>query len=253
MSLPRAVAAILAALLLARPGDARARDITGVREFPFDLIRGVREELRTEGILTFAAAGALAANSRFGESADFDDFRIARTLETHQPLGRDVTNAADVIGYPGVLMAAMAATYAGGWYGDNETAKEAGLLGFEALSLAGIQTLILKVSVDRLRPDETDRQAFPSGHTSASFALASLAGSRWGWKIGLPSSMLAAFVGYTRMERRNHYFSDVIFGAGLGIASGRAVYKGRRNAYPDRYAVSPYVSPFGAGLSVRFR
>ena len=126
------------------------------------------------------------------------------------------------------------------------------MLGFESLSLAGAQTLILKYSVRRLRPDKTDRAAFPSGHASASFALATVAASKWGWKVGVPACILASFVGFSRMENGSHYLSDVFFGAGLGIVSGRAAYKVRRQAHPDRYAFTPFVSPGGGGVAIFF-
>jgi len=157
-----------------------------------------------------------------------------------------------VIGYPLYLLPVMGATYFAGWYFDENSVQEFGLLGFEALSLAGIETEILKVSVRRLRPDTTDLAAFPSGHTSASFALATVAASQYGWGVGIPSCLLAGFVGYTRMESNKHYLSDVLFGAGVGIASGRAIYRFRRRTHPNRYAFIPFVSPNGGGVAVIF-
>jgi membrane-associated phospholipid phosphatase len=106
--------------------------------------------------------------------------------------------------------------------------------------------------VRRLRPDTTGLAAFPSGHTSASFSLATVAASKWGWKVGVPACLLVGFVGYTRMESNKHYLSDVLFGAGVGIVSGRAVYTVRRHAHPDRYAFAPFVSPSGGGVTVFF-
>lgn len=239
-------------ILLLSPSISGAADFSGLKELPPDLLHGAQEEVRPEGILTLLAAGAGAAISRYGHTAHTDDFRIADTLAINTPLGKRVTDFGAAIGYPAYLMPATVITYFAGSYFDSRPAQEFGLLGFEALSLSGIETLILKYSVHRLRPDLSDRAAFPSGHTAASFSLAAVAASQWGWKVGIPSFLLASFVGYTRMEGKNHYLSDVLFATGVGIASGRAVYKVRRRAHPDRYSFAPFVSPGGCGVAVVF-
>jgi len=232
--------------------EAAAAELRELREVPKDLWAGCKEEVRPEGLLTLLAAGGGASIARYGNTTNADDFRIADTLQRHTPFGKRAADAGAVIGYPVYLMAAMGTTYFSGWYFDAHPAQEFGLLGFEALTLAGLQTAILKVSVRRIRPDSTELDAFPSGHASASFSLAAVAASQWGWKVGVPACLLAGFVGYTRMESNRHYLSDVLFGAGVGITSGRAVYKVRRGAHPDRYAFAPFVSPGGGGVTVLF-
>lgn len=250
----RRLRATIGMLILLLPSSAagKAGVWSGVREYPGDMFHSLREELRPEGILTLLTAGAGASIARYGKTAHFDDFSAADTLPRNRPLGKAATDAGAVVGYPGYLLTAMAATYVAGGFFDAEQAREIGLLGFEALSLAGIQTLTLKFSVRRIRPDSTDLNAFPSGHASASFALAATAASKWGWRAGVPAFLTAGFVGYTRLESNKHYLSDVLFGAGLGIASGRAVFKVRRRAHPDRYAVAPFVFPGGGGVRVIF-
>lgn len=224
----------------------------GAREFTLDLAHSAREEARPEGILTLLAAGAAASAARYSKATAFDDFRVADSLSRSAPMGRRATDVGAVIGYPGYLMATAGAAYLAAWHYDSGPVQEYALLSFEALSLAGIQTLALKITVPRLRPDSTDLTAFPSGHTSASFSVAAVAASSGGWKAGVPAFLLASFVGYTRMESKKHYLSDVLFGAGLGIASGRAVYKVRRRGHPDRYTFAPYATPGGMGVQVFF-
>lgn len=246
----RAPALILLLLLL--PATAPAAELRELKEFPKDMWGSFKEEGKPEGLLTLLTAGAGASIARFGSRTYFDDFRVADTLQRNTPLGKRAVDFGAVIGYPVYLLPAAAGAYFAGSYFSADSSQEFGLMGFEALALAGLQTEILKVSVRRLRPDKTDFAAFPSGHTSASFALATVAASKWGWKIGVPACMLASFVGYTRMEGRSHYLSDVFFGAGLGIASGRAVYKFRKHAHPDRYVFAPFISPGGGGVTVAF-
>lgn len=239
-------------LILSWPSRVCAVNTGGLMQLPRDLLRGAREEVRPEGILTLLSFGAGASIARFGDSTYFDDFTIAGTLQRHATFGRRVTDFGAVVGHPAYLLPVMGATYAAGWYLGANSTREFGLLGVEALALAGLQTVALKISVNRLRPDSTDLAAFPSGHTSASFSLATVAATKWGWKVGVPACLFAGFVGYTRMESNKHYLSDVLFGAGLGIASGRAVYRVRKRAYPERYTMAPVFTPRSVGWAVNF-
>ncbi len=239
-------------LLLLLPSKAAAAEFGELREVPKDLWGGAKEEVRPEGLLTLLTAGAAASIARYGGTTAFDDYRVADALQRHPVMGKRATDFGAAIGDPLYLLPALALTYVAGKYSHQEPTQEFGVLGFEALALAGIETEILKVSVRRLRPDHTDLAAFPSGHASESFALATVAASQYGWKAGVPAYVLASFVGYTRMESNKHYLSDVLFGAGLGIACGRAVFKVRRRGHPDRYAFTPFVSPGGGGVAVFF-
>jgi membrane-associated phospholipid phosphatase len=80
-----------------------------------------------------------------------------------------------------------------------------------------------KFSVGRLRPDGSDSQSFPSGHTASAFATATVVQQHFGWKAGVPAYAFAAFVGESRMASNKHYLTDVMVGAGIGIAAGRTV------------------------------
>jgi membrane-associated phospholipid phosphatase len=104
----------------------------------------------------------------------------------------------------------------------------------------------LKVAVDRPRPDGS-HYSFPSGHTSSAFATATVLARRVGWKAGVPAYAMATYVAGSRLTENRHYLSDVLFGAGIGIVSGRAVTIGRGS---ERFALSPVVSHHGVGLSV---
>jgi hypothetical protein len=94
-----------------------------------------------------------------------------------------------------------------------------------ALGVTGGVTELLKVGMHRHRPDGTDDMSFPSGHTSAAFGCATLAnrnfdsidaleGVRPALKVA--NTVLAAGVGWARVEAGKHYPSDVLFGAALG-------------------------------------
>lgn len=83
----------------------------------------------------------------------------------------------------------------------------------------------IKFSVQRTRPDGT-RRSFPSGHSSTTFATATVLHRYFGWKLGAPSYALAAYVAASRVQSSKHYLSDVVFGATIGIVVGQAVTVG---------------------------
>jgi len=60
--------------------------------------------------------------------------------------------------------------------------------------------------------------SFPSGHVASSFAPAVYMWKRYGSKYGIPMTLAAGFVGYTRVEARKHHVHDVLAGAILGAA-----------------------------------
>jgi hypothetical protein len=106
-------------------------------------------------------------------------------------------------------------------------------------------TQALKVAVDRPRPDGA-RYSFPSGHSSSTFATATVLARHFGWKVGVPAYAMATYVASSRLTENQHFLSDVIFGAGLGIVSGRAVTVGHGK---ERFALGPMVVPGGAGVT----
>jgi membrane-associated phospholipid phosphatase len=210
------------------------------------VLSSVREQARPEGLLTLLAAGAAAG------AVHASDGSIQDSLQRSTPLGRRATDAGALIGNYALLLPAAGAGYLVGGLANASRAQEASLMTLEALTVAGVETEALKLAVRRERPDRSDRYSFPSGHASGSFAAATVAASEYGWKAGVPAFLVAGFVGYTRMEKNKHHLSDVLFGAGLGVSAGRAVYKTHRASHPERFAVVPYAAPGGGGVIVLF-
>lgn len=106
-------------------------------------------------------------------------------------------------------------------------------------------TYALKYSINRQRPNGGDH-SFPSGHTSASFQAASFIHKRYGLKYAIPAYLTATFVGYSRVESKAHYTSDVIAGAIIGTLSSlyfTTQYKG--------FEIKPISmnSGYGVGIS----
>ena len=115
-----------------------------------------------------------------------------------------------------------------------------------AQMLNGVLTTGLKVAVGRRRPTGSPH-AFPSGHTSATFASATILGDHFGWKAGLPAYATAGFVGWTRVRDRQHWLSDVVFGTAVGIIAGKTITSTHRHA---RWLVTPAIGRSGAAVYV---
>lgn len=87
-------------------------------------------------------------------------------------------------------------------------------------------TKILKVTFKEQRPDQSDNESFPSGHTAVAFTNASLLfyefkdANLWYASSGF---LFATATGVLRIANNKHYTSDVLAGAGIGLASGLIV------------------------------
>jgi membrane-associated phospholipid phosphatase len=79
------------------------------------------------------------------------------------------------------------------------------------------------LSVQRERPDGSDSYSFPSGHSASAFATAGVLLRHYGWKVGVPSTIVAGYVATARVHDNKHHLSDVIFGGAMGIAAERTV------------------------------
>jgi len=55
-------------------------------------------------------------------------------------------------------------------------------------------TQMVKLSVARTRPDGSNRNSFPSGHASGTFATATVLQGHYSWKVGIPAYAFASYV-----------------------------------------------------------
>ena len=119
----------------------------------------------------------------------------------------------------------------------------------DAQIVSGVITQTIKAAAHRTRPNGGNH-SFPSGHTSATFATASVIQQHYGWKAGAPLYALGAYVSVSRMVDNKHWASDVVFGTAIGIVSGRAASFGH---VPQRISVAPSVLPGGFAIVGSFR
>jgi len=76
----------------------------------------------------------------------------------------------------------------------------------------------LKSVIDEKRPNGSSK-SFPSGHTSAAFQGAAFIHKRYGLQYSIPAYIAATYVGYSRVESKNHFSHDVLAGAVIGTFS----------------------------------
>jgi membrane-associated phospholipid phosphatase len=107
-------------------------------------------------------------------------------------------------------------------------------------------TYAIKAATNRTRPNG-DPHSFPSGHASTSFATAMVLQEHFSWKLGVPAFAAAAYTAVSRVAANQHWASDVVFGAALGLASGRTVTIHLRES---RLSLAPLAVPGGGGVLV---
>ena len=115
----------------------------------------------------------------------------------------------------------------------------------QILSQAIVQSV--KVTVRRERPDASNNLSFPSGHSASAFATATVLQRHYGWKAGLPAYAFGSYVALARMAWNRHHATDVVMGAGLGIASARTV---TMNVGGSKFNLG--VQPQAGGASLNF-
>jgi membrane-associated phospholipid phosphatase len=155
----------------------------------------------------------------------------------------------DVLGAGAVLGSAALATYiVGRAKNDRRLAIVGADLVRAQLVNAGL-TYSIKFAVRRDRPDGGPL-SFPSGHSSAAFATATVLQRDLGWRVGAPAYGVAAYVAVSRLTENQHFLSDVIFGAAVGLVAGRAVTIRHGGC---TMVVVPVVAPGVSGFRVIWR
>ncbi len=108
----------------------------------------------------------------------------------------------------------------------------------------------LKYVVHEERPDHSDNQSFPSDTAALGFAPAQFLWDRYGWEYGAPAYAAALFVGYSRVEAKQHHVWDV--------AASAAIYFGYSKIFTTKFRnyniyTSLNATPDGAYISASYR
>jgi membrane-associated phospholipid phosphatase len=191
---------------------------------------------------TFAIVGAGALGAGVARPSDRSLARwVARAGES-----RAYTPIGSLLGNEWIQGGAAIATY---WIGSVQDSPELTHIGgdlIRAQMLNGVMTVGVKLAAARTRPSGGDH-SFPSGHTSSTFASATVLAEHYGWKVAVPAYAFAGFIGWTRIRDREHWLSDVVFGSAIGFAAGRTVTLGHGRS---TWSIAPALAPGGLGIYV---
>ena len=153
--------------------------------------------------------------------------QVQEHFERHgHQLNSEWDSFGSTVGSPATHFAAAGLAYMLTLDGEHDKTNEVSKALISALALNGLTTVVLKGAAHTESPNG-DENGWPSGHTSSSFTVATVMAEYYGPWVGVPSYLLASFVGYERLDARNHDFNDVISGAFIGIAFGHAIAQNR--------------------------
>jgi membrane-associated phospholipid phosphatase len=153
----------------------------------------------------------------------------------------------NAIGQFAFQVSAGLATYGVGKAVGNQKAALVGRDIVRAQVVSQVFVQAIKFTVQRERPDGSNNKSFPSGHSASAFATATVLQRHYGWKVGVPAYALGGYIALARMAWNRHHATDVIVGAGFGIASARTV---TMTLAKSKFAVG--VQPERGGASVNF-
>ena len=100
-------------------------------------------------------------------------------------------------------------------------------LALTSYCITAAATLAIKGVVDEWRPNGVDADAFPSGHAAISFMGAELLrleyrdSAPWAGYAGYAAAL---YTSLARIKHTEHWFHDLVAGAGVGILGTRAAY-----------------------------
>ncbi|MBN1975235.1 MAG: phosphatase PAP2 family protein [Sedimentisphaerales bacterium] len=201
------------------------------------------------------AALLLAGGASVAMNQDTDK-EIADYFDKYNKLHNWKDESLNIIGSPTTHFAASSVWYFFSQRNKDSLNKERAWTMRTALTITWLTTAALKTARNNDTPNGKNR-AWPSGHTSSSFTVASVLDEYYGPKVGIPAYAIASLVGYRMMDTGDHWGSDVLFGATLGWIVGHTVAGQNKDLEIAGYKVVPFVPvsekpAFGIGLVKRF-
>ncbi len=163
------------------------------------------------------------------------DQPLQRYIQGHRSAsGDDLAGVARRMGQVEVFGTVAGAMLVVGTSGHRPALNRAALRVVASLALAGTLSSAGKLLTGRPRPDQvgdaddlklfSGHESLPSGHTTMAFALAtSLANEIHRPWVTVGLLTVASGTGWSRLNDDKHWLSDVLTGAGVGIASAQLV------------------------------
>ena len=224
-----------------------------LRKWPKRLIADSKESfLRSDNMTALLLAGGASIVMHNTHA----DTNIERHFDKHPSLHGFEDEALNVLGHPMTHFVAGSAWYFLSAQNEDDFNRQRAWTMRTALSLTWVATTGLKLARNNETPNGKD-YAWPSGHTSSSFTVASVLDEFYGPKVGIPAYIAASAVAYRMMDTGDHWASDVVFGATLGWIVGHTVAGRHKKLEIAGFDVVPYVgsteeSTVGVGFLKQF-
>jgi|GEM_PF-6805403 len=201
-----------------------------------------------------AAAGSLVLRNNV-------DPRVAHDTDEHGPRWNNfsdaLADAGEAIPYQVSLLAGMYTTSL--WKQDEEL-HELTLTMFTSYKFSFLTSVALQYATRThtegggIFNSMTD-SGFPSEQSATSFAMAAVADTKYGWKVGVPAYLAAGLISWGEVDQHRHTVSDVFFGAALGYAIGKT-FAARQYNPQAQWKLVPLVDPLtssqGMGFEYRY-
>jgi len=191
---------------------------TSLAHFPVKLVNDLPHLFITENIAPFAIGTAATA---FDWAVLDSQNSLAGSLNNWS--NHSLYDFGNFYGEGWVEGLGAVGSWSLGAFTNNLRLQEFGRDASESLITATILATGLKYAVGRERPDGSNNQSFPSGHTITAFCFAPVVQKYWGWGAGALAYGLGTVTAAARIAGYHHYLSDTIAGAALGIIIGNAV------------------------------
>jgi hypothetical protein len=250
----------LAAVLSAQEHSTAPFDSLGERLFELpDFITSQADDvyLRADNFTALALAGTA---SIVMNNNGADERLAEEEFEDHSKLSHGFDEFLYNLGSPATHFGAAGVWYVMSASRDDTENMEKSWTMVKALSMTGFMTAGLKFARGNDTPNGKDL-AWPSGHTSSSFAVAACLDEMYGPEVGVPAYIAAGAVGWRMMQAGDHWGSDVVFGAVLGYVTGKTIAGGDKDMWKvGRFEAMPYFRPetdengsqFGINLTTKF-
>jgi hypothetical protein len=216
---------------------------TGIHALFRNLGEDYKNLLHMDNVYVAGVGGALAL------AAHPVDQSFNAHLRSHYTLVNDIYAPAKYYGDTPEQVALSLGTYAVGRLFDMPKASHLGMDLLRAQVLTESLVEPLKFAVGRERPDKSNHQSFPSGHSAVTFAGATVLERHLGWKKSALAYIIAGYVASSRLHDNVHYLSDVVFGSAVGTIAGRTVTQHGA----EYWTLAPVSTPDGGAAILAFR
>lgn len=200
-------------------------------------------------------------------SAGLDNDAAAFMRRNQSPLNDKLEKAGTAYGDGVVIGGVVAGGYIVSLLIRDDWLRETTLLAGSAIIYSATISTVTKMVVGRARPymdqghgefkpfiGDEGNWSFPSGHTIVAFSFSSVLAARiknpWA-TVGLYSA--AGLCSASRMYSRNHWLSDVVFGALYASAIGRSLVSWQEGNDASRPEPGWSVMPTSEGIGIRIR